>query len=583
MLILLLFLSLILFGSLAIVFSFLWEGNRKKLKETQAELGRQLYELNILREVNDKIGYSLKTRDIAKTIALTAKRLFPLKTASYAVVEDAQVIFESFIYGVASEKYQQEVKNIVLNSMYALDDSLKHFSITQIPPQIFEEKDAEASINTPASPRTSQGGSSDIVPKSYFNIPLVLNNKFVGIISITSPKEKVYQDKDMSLLYKIVNQSQLAIGRLENVIETEKGKIQSLIFSLSSGALLFMKEKEGDLKLVTLNNAARAFLHLDGPLDAQIVLSQFKFEGNMVAEVRAVMEKKQMKLFRGIELYEKRFNLYINPVFDNATLNVIGVAVTIQDVTMEYEAERLRENFTNMVVHELRAPLSSIRGSAELLRSNKLDNEDRVKMMETILVSSERMLNDVNQLLDAARIQSGSFQTEMKPSDIISIIEERVKMFKILSEKRHISLVFEKDGDVPVFSLDSLRIGQVLNNLLSNAIKYNHDGGNIKVSTLVEGKNVRVCVEDNGVGISKPLQDKLFTKFYQTSSEYRGGGTGLGLYISKAIVEAHGGKISLESEQGRGTKVTFEIPMIGIKEANAEATEAKTSDNLYLN
>ena len=165
---------------------------------------------------------------------------------------------------------------------------------------------------------------------------MVLNKKLVGIISITSPKEKVYQDKDMSLLYKIVNQAQLAIGRLENVIETEKGKIQSLIFSLSSGAILFMNDSEGALNLVTLNNAARNFLRLDGPLDAQIVLSQFKFEGNMVAEVRRVMEKKEMKLFRGVELYDKRFNLYITPVFDNATLNVIGVAITIQNVTLYY-------------------------------------------------------------------------------------------------------------------------------------------------------------------------------------------------------------------------------------------------------
>lgn len=573
MLIPLLFTSLILFGFLAIVFSFLWERNRKKLKETEKELTRQLYELGILRDLNDKIGYSLKTRDIARNIALTSEKFFPLKTASYAVVENAEIIFETFVKGNVSDKYSQEVKNIVLNSIYTLDESLRHFNIKEIPPQIMEENELLVDNNI----------SSDTVPKSYFNIPLVLNNKLVGIISITSPKEKVYQDKDMSLLYKIVNQAQLAIGRLENVIETEKGKIQSLIYSLSSGALLFINDSEGNLNLVTLNNAARNFLRLDGPLDAQIIFSQFKFEGNMVAEVRAVMEKKEMRVFRGIELYDKRFNLYLTPVFDNATLNVIGVAITLQDVTLEYESEKLRENFTNMIVHELRAPLSSIKVSAELMGSNKVEDSEKVKMLQTIMASSERMLNDVNQLLDAARIQSGKFQTELKPTEIVNIIEERVKMFRILAEKRHISLDFEKVVEVPIFSFDGVRMGQILNNLLSNAIKYNHDGGSIKVTAGVEGKNFHLSVEDNGIGIPKSLQQNLFTKFYQTSTQHRGMGTGLGLYITKAIVDAHGGKISLESEEGRGTKVNIEIPMVGIQTSQTEEIEPQATDKMYLN
>jgi len=573
MLIPLLVSCVILFGSFAILFSYLWERNRRELSDTKSELGRQLYELGILRDLNDKIGYSLKTRDIARTIALTSEKLFPLTTASYAVVEDAQIIFESFTRGNVPDKYSQQVKSIVLNSMYAIDDTLEHFKIKELPPQILTGNDNIVNNNSPF----------DIVPKSYFNIPLVLNNKFVGIISITSPREKVYQDKDMSLLYKIVNQTQLAIGRLENVIETEKGKIQSLIFSLSSGALLFMKDADSNLKLITLNNAARGFLKLDGPLDAEIIFSQFKIEGNMVAEVRSVMEKKKMSLFRGINLYDKKVNLYINPVFDNATLNVIGVAITIQDVSVEYEVERLRENFTNMVVHELRAPLSSIKGGVELLASGKLAEEDRIKMIDTISASSERMLNDVNQLLDAARIQSGRFQTEMTPSNIVDIIGERIKMFKILAEKRHISLVFQKDGEIPIFNFDPLRIGQIMNNLLSNSIKYNHEGGEVLVRLGIDGKNVKVSIVDNGVGIPAQLQDKLFTQFYQTTTQHRGSGTGLGLYITKAIIEAHGGKISLHSEEGKGTTVTFEIPMVGVLKAQIENSEELDSNKAYLN
>ena len=571
MLIPLLFSSLILFGTLAILFSFLWEINRKKLRETEKELGRQLYELGILRDLNDKIGYSLKTRDIARNIALTSEKFFPLKTASYAVVEDAKIIFESFSKGNISDKYFQEVKSIVLNSIFTLDESLKHMDINEMPIQIMKENELLVDSNTPL----------DGVPKSYFNVPLVLNNKLVGIISITSPKEKVYQDKDMSLLYKIVNQAQLAIGRLENVIETEKGKIQSLIFSLSSGALLFMKH-DNELRLVTLNNAARNFLRLDGPLDAQIVLSQFKFEGNIFQEVKNVIEKKQMKLFRGVELYDKRFNLYITPVFDNATLNVIGVAVTLQDVTQEYESQKLRESFTNMIVHELRAPLSSIKVSAELLNSERLDETEKEKMFGTIIASSERMLNDVNQLLDAARIQAGSFQTEIRPADAINIIEERVKTFRILAEKRHISIDFEKNGEVPVFSFDNVRMGQIMNNLLSNAIKYNHEGGFIKVEASSDGKLFHIMVEDNGPGIPKNLQPNLFDQFYQVRSEHRGTGTGLGLYITKAIVQAHGGHIWVDSDEGRGTKVNVEIPMVGIQAKNSQEAE-HFSDKLYLN
>lgn len=572
MLISLLFSSLILFGILAITFSFLWEHNRKKLFETEKELGRQLYELNILRDLNDKIGYSLKTRDIARNIALTSEKFFPLKTASYAVVEDAKIIFESFSKGNVHDKYYQEVKKIVLNSIFTLDESLTHMEIAEMPIQIIKENELLVNSNIPL----------DAAPKSYFNVPLVLNNKLVGIISITSPKEKVYQDKDMSLLYKIVNQAQLAIGRLENVIETEKGKIQSLIYSLSSGALLFMRH-DNELRLVTLNNAARNFLRLDGPLDAQIVLSQFKFEGNIFQEVKNVIEKKEMKLFRGVELYGKRFNLYITPVFDNATLNVIGVAVTLQDVSQEYESQKLRESFTNMIVHELRAPLSSIKVSAELLGSEKVEREEKDKLFRSIIASSERMLNDVNQLLDAARIQAGNFQTDVSPNNVIDIIEERVKTFKILAEKRHITIDFEKVGQVPVFSFDAVRMGQIMNNLLSNAIKYNHEGGYIKVEANSDGKFFHLSVSDNGPGIPKSLQPQLFDQFYQVRAEHRGTGTGLGLYITKAIVEAHGGRIWVESDEGRGTKIAIEIPMVGIQKEEKKNMPEDKLDKLYLN
>ncbi len=564
-----LFASVVLFGSLAVVFSFLWEKNRKRLFETQKELGRQLYELNILHEVNDKIGYSLKTQDIARTIAVTAERLFPLKTASYAVVSDGEIIFESFIKDHVSDGYMKEVKSIIQTALFTLDDTLEHFKISEYPAVMIGEK----------IPLRNKDTSFDVVPNSYFNIPLVLNNKFVGIISITSPEKRIYQDKDMSLLYKIVNQTQLAIGRLENVIDTEKGKIQSLIYSLSSGAILFMME-QGQLKLITINNAARSYLRLSGPIDTDIVFSQFQYEGNFVLEVRTVMKERKLKVLRGIELFGKQFNLSINPVFDNATLRVIGVAITMQDVTLEYESERLRENFTNMIVHELRAPLTSIKGGIELLSSGEMSSGNRKKMMDTIQSSSERMLNDINQLLDAARIQSGKFETEPKPSDIIKLIEDRVKMFQILAEKRHITIDFEKDGDVPIFHFDPLRIEQIFNNLLSNAIKYNHENGRVLIRIFTDKKNIHIVVSDTGIGIPKSLQKELFTKFYQTSIQHRGSGTGLGLFITKAVVDAHGGVISLESQEGQGTTIEFTLPLVGVENSSEPVV---SREGIYLN
>jgi len=272
-----------------------------------------------------------------------------------------------------------------------------------------------------------------------------------------------------------------------------------------------------------------------------------------------------MKIFRDVEIFEKHFNLYLNPVFDNATLNVIGVALTMQDVTLEHEAEALRENFTNMVVHELRAPLSSMKGSAELLTSGSVDEETRVRLLAAIASSSDRLLNDVNQLLDAAKIQSGKFETEMEPSKLLDIVDERIKTFKILAEKRHIRLLFEKDASLPVFEFDPLRIGQILNNLLSNAIKYNHDGGEVVVKYGIRGDKVWVSVSDTGVGIPADRQKNLFTRFYQASTEHRGKGTGLGLYITKAIVDSHGGSIWFQSDEGQGTTVTFELPLRGVE------------------
>ena len=245
---------------------------------------------------------------------------------------------------------------------------------------------------------------------------------------------------------------------------------------------------------------------------------------------------------------------------------IVSVVATIQDITPLEELERLRAEFLGMVSHELRAPLTSIKGSAATVRgaSSPLDPAEMRQFFRMIEEQADHMRDLINNLLDLTRIEAGTLSVAPEPTDVSAVVDQAKNAF--LSGGYRNSIEVDLMSNLPRIGVDRQRLVQVLYNLFSNASKYSREWSVIGVSASIEDLNVVVVVTDEGIGIDAGHLPHLFTKF--SRSEVADGnrrirGCGLGLAICKGIVEAHGGRIWAESiGEGRGTRFTFTVPTV---------------------
>ena len=250
---------------------------------------------------------------------------------------------------------------------------------------------------------------------------------------------------------------------------------------------------------------------------------------------------------------------------------VESMVVTLQDMADVQELERLRAEFLAMVSHELRVPLTSIKGSAATVLGSTTDLDPAViRQFFRIIEDQADHMNDlVADLLDVARIETGTLPVNPEPAEVAALVERARNTFISAGARNHLTIDFEPN--LPLVMADRRRIVQVLGNLLSNAARNSPESPAIKVSAVREDVYVSISVVDEGRGIPAESLPHLFRKFYGAQSEERGGDTGLGLAICKGIVEAHGGRIWAESDgPGLGARFTFTIPTVG--EAWADAT-----------
>jgi signal transduction histidine kinase len=225
------------------------------------------------------------------------------------------------------------------------------------------------------------------------------------------------------------------------------------------------------------------------------------------------------------------------------------------------EIDRLKDEFVSSVSHELRTPLTSISGYVELLAEDESDVERR-GYLRIVERNSERLLGLVSDLLFAARLQDGRLDLEHAHVDLRQLVADAVESAQPRAESAGVSLRVETH-EVPPLLGEAARLGQLLDNLISNAIKFTPPGGEVSVSLELREGNACVVVSDTGIGIPEHERERLFERFFRSQSalERQIQGTGLGLYISKAIVDAHGGRIGVDSVTGRGTTFVVELPI----------------------
>jgi signal transduction histidine kinase len=237
----------------------------------------------------------------------------------------------------------------------------------------------------------------------------------------------------------------------------------------------------------------------------------------------------------------------------------------IRDITALQELDRKKDEFLSVASHELRTPLTTIKGYSQLLAQtvNDLAPEERSTYINAVLGEIERMMGLISELLDVSRIETNRLQIHPTAIRWIEFIEGRVSAFRV----QHPARVIGFDSAAPELTVmaDPDRMRQVVDNLLSNAIKYSPEGTDIEVRVSIEDGYAHTAVEDQGIGIPRDEIPQLFERFHRArnvSSRYYGG-LGLGLYIARAIIEAHSGAITVQSEEGLGSTFTVSLPLRG--------------------
>lgn len=343
---------------------------------------------------------------------------------------------------------------------------------------------------------------------------------------------------------------------------TKKTELSLYLENLPDGLLLFTNENH----LLFINRAAR---HLLG----------IKKEVPVAYEVNGLLERRfdfRSRLEESLNLgHPVRLDtvtvgdfilrIIIVPVKESEASRPLGVVVVLSDRTAERLAEKMREDFTAMMVHELRAPLTTVHGASDTLLKdfNIMKKEDIETSLRLIRGSSSSMLSLVNDLLDVAKLESGKFEVIKEEADLRPLLREQVDSFRPLAREKSLTLELVMPESLPKLSFDVVRLEDVLNNLLSNAIKFTKRGG-ISISVKLGEGEVVVAVKDSGRGIPPEEISQLFSKYKQLKQppsleEQRG--TGLGLVIVKGIVEAHGGRTWVKSRVGEGSTFYFSLPL----------------------
>mgnify|MGYP000851693392 FL=1 len=298
----------------------------------------------------------------------------------------------------------------------------------------------------------------------------------------------------------------------------------------------------------------------------------FLYQGMTINKCESILinaDGKEIPIFRSVvpvHLFDKMY--FVESFVDMARIKEAEEALIDAKITAE-AANRAKSDFLATMSHELRTPLNSIIGFSDMILDGAVvDPDKQKKYLGNISASGKHLLSLINNILDLSKIEAGKMDIHCELFVAYTTIDEVKQLVSPLADKKGIKIEFIKDESLEIIYADRLRFKQILFNLVSNAIKFTHPGGKITISATKALDKARFSVEDTGIGISEEDKSKLFQPFVQLDSATtrKHEGTGLGLSLVKRFVEIQNGSIWVESELGKGTKFTFELPLRPISE-----------------
>jgi PAS domain S-box-containing protein len=401
-------------------------------------------------------------------------------------------------------------------------------------------------------------------------LPLITRERVIGVIFVFRNYPGIFSSNDRALLQSFANQAAIAVdnAQLYQQVIQDKQRMDALLDSAADGILILSPAH-------TITRCNPAFARMLGASMKDIVgksheaVIDLKCHQNMLTLEQA--EAGGWPLTPNATLYVEgdlqRSSMVPLPVgITYAPLispegNLLNIIATVRDITRFREAEEIKSTFISVISHELKTPVALIKGYVGTLRREDA-NWDREIIKDSLAVIEEeadRLTNLIENLLDASRLQAGGLS--INPADVaLNMLAERIaKRFQTQSSIHKIIVEFPEN--FPIVNGDETRLEQVLANLVSNAIKYSPDGGEIRIRGQILPEQVIVCVSDQGPGVAPDDIPHIFDRFYRSSIAKRTTkGAGLGLYLARAVIEAHGGRIWVDTQPGKGARICFSIP-----------------------
>ncbi len=391
----------------------------------------------------------------------------------------------------------------------------------------------------------------------------VIERTTIGVLHVANKRGgNLFNQEDQSILSVLARNaaSVIANAQLFINISSQKEQLESTLQSILSGVLVVGNNG----RVLLMNSAARRIFVVSGDDGTGKQLPE-------VVQVERVLEMVNHTLATNEERTEE-ISIFTpaEKVFQAQTAllraddgTVSGVVATFNDITELRNVERMKTEFVSSVSHELRTPLTSIKGFIRTLLDDTEGYYDRDTQMEfygIIDTECDRLVRLINDLLNVSRIEAGrALELNLHPVDLPAMINRAAANQRSYTTKHEI--VVQTPDDLKIVA-DQDKVDQILTNLLSNAIKYSPEGGTITVAAKDLGERVSVAISDQGIGIPPEHLDKIFARFHRVDSKdtRQAGGTGIGLYLVKHLVEAHGGEITVTSKVGKGSTFTFELP-----------------------
>ncbi len=409
-------------------------------------------------------------------------------------------------------------------------------------------------------------------------LPLSAHGQVIGVIFIFRNYPDLFSPNDRLLLASFADQAAIAVfnAQLYGQVSYEKQRLDALLDSVADGILIL----HADHTIERVNAAFEKLLdrpraELVGKAHAEIIRWAREPQGTSLEEAErgGWPLTPHATLYVEGDLYREGLPplpvgvTYAPLLSPNGKLR--NVIASVRDITHFRTAEEIKSTFISIVSHELRTPVALIKGYASTLRRDDARWERAVvnDSLSVIEEEADRLSKMIDDLLDASRLQAGGLSLNRADVSLPALAERLAERFRTQTSKHVILTDFP--ADYPVLLADENRIAQVLSNLISNAIKYSPEGGEIRISGQVRPEQVIVCVSDQGPGIDARDLPHIFDRFYRSSKAVKNTkGAGLGLYLARAIVEAHGGRIWADTSTGfvqrpqpaSGARICFSLP-----------------------